>query len=178
MPSKHAMADAETLDWILHWDCYPSPHPWWTSAYAISIICMLSNMILLCANIHYLLCTRDTTVDLFIKQQSNKILYLSIVILYTLGPAVYVLADSLQLGCALNVYWFLFLKATGLNIMTLATEMLYLFYVLRIKRVFQDIPSLMLSKCQLYSFSEVLFGLNFAMNHNEYYNDKHLHIVL
>eukprot|EP00483_Globobulimina_turgida_P013262 UN13286 len=56
------------------------------------------------------------------------------------------------MGCSLNVYWFLFLKAMGLQIMTFATEMLYLFYVLRITKVFEPVPDLKFAKYQIYFF--------------------------
>eukprot|EP01083_Nonionella_stella_P017378 48622_1 len=148
------VADAETLDWILSWGCYTDPHPWWISAYVICIICVLCNMFLLSANIHHLFLKPEAITDLFIKQQSNKLFYLSIVILYTLGPSVYLVVDTLSVTCSLKdkVSWFVTIKGTGLNIMLLATEMLYLFYVFRIKRVFKGIPSLALTQCQLYCF--------------------------
>eukprot|EP01083_Nonionella_stella_P268114 906117_1 len=153
------MPDSESIRWLTHWDCYRSPNLWWWFTYIISMLSGVSNTVLLSMSIHQLFIRKDSKLDKFISTISYKILYIFTSFLYVIGPLGFVFAFSAQYGCLWLGEQGRRIFATSMIVsvqsMTISTELLYLFFVFRVKSLFDDITALKLTR---WLYSLLLFG--------------------
>eukprot|EP01084_Bolivina_argentea_P051242 94261_1 len=137
--------DSATKQWISQWDCYPEPHFWWMTCYIIAIVCATFNLSMFIVNIYQLISKRKS-LDIYLKQKTYKLFYFVILIFYTLGPLGMVTSYTVQYKCVISgiagIHFWLYGMLFTVGTMTFATQFLYLFYVLRIKLLFDKFSSL------------------------------------